>query len=299
MIVNLAAGGGRAGSRLPDVMQVLSAAGIDPTYMLTEGPGMAVDLAEAAARDGYDIVIPFGGDGTAHEVANGLLRVPDAPPLAPVQAGSGNAVADFLGFPRGSKAQAEFLLTARPQRIDVGWAEYQGFEGPERRAFLLLGSAGWSAAMIRRSVRYKRFAGGAYAIAMIAELRNLKAMPYHVTTDGVEERLPLIDFSIVNPPLGTGRMKMVPGADPTDGVLDSVKVMPPSWGGLLRTIGRLATRRQRGLPGMLFDQVREVRVEPDDPVPVQLDGEFVGHTPVTFRVEPQGLNVLAGTIATG
>ncbi len=300
MIVNPFAGGGKAGKRWHHAVLALREAGVDPTWTITEGPGHAMKLAETAARAGYDMVIPFGGDGTAHEVANGLLRVDGAPPLASVQSGSGNAVADFLGYPRGHTAQIEFLKSTWEQRIDVGWAEYEGFDGPERRAFLLIGGAGWSATVIKRSLEYKRLGNmTTYFAAMLREWWNVTSVPADVTLDGTRERLSLTDLSVVNPPMGNGGMRLAPTADPTDGVMEAVQVLEQDRMGLLRVMAGMFNGTHLDRPGVRLSRTTDVRIEPDVPMAVQLDGEFVGHTPVTFSVQPGGLNVLAGEILRG
>lgn len=297
IIINPVAGGGKSGKRWHDAVLALREAGIDPDWTITERPGHAIELAEAAARGDYDMVIPFGGDGTAHEVANGLLRVDNAPPLAPVQSGSGNAVAQFLGFPRDIASQIAFLGSAREQHIDVGWAEYEGIEGPERRAFLLLGSAGWAATVIKRSLQFKRLGNmTTYLAAMLLEWWNQTSVPTHVTLDGVRERLQLTDISVVNPPIANGGMKIAPTADPTDGVLEVVQVLEQNRLGFLRVLIGLFSGTHINRPGVRLRRATSIRIEPDEPMAVAVDGEFVGHTPVTFSVQPGGLKVLAGEI---
>ena len=297
IIINPVAGGGKSGKCWHDAVLALREAGIDSDWAITKGPGHAMELAEAAARGDYDMVICFGGDGTAHEVANGLLRVDSAPPLATVQSGSGNSVSQFLGFPRGYALQIAFLGSAREQRIDVGWAEYEGLEGPERRAFLLLGDAGWASTVIKRSLQFKRFGNmTTYFAAMLLEWWNVTSFPAHVTLDGTRERLQLTDLMVVNPPTGTGGMKVAPTADPTDGVLEVVQVLEQNRVGLLRVLIGLFRGTHINRPGVSLRRATDIRLEPDEPIAVALDGEFVGHTPVTFSVQPGGLKVLAGDI---
>lgn len=297
VIINPVAGGGKARKRWYEAELALREAGIDLDWVMTEGPGHAMALAEAAARGNYDMVIPFGGDGTAYEVANGLLRVDNAPPLATVQSGSGNAVGDVLGFPRGYVSQIEFLASAQEKRIDVGWAEYEGSEGPERRAFLLLGSAGWAASVIKRSLSYKRLGNmTTYFAAMLREWWDVTSYPAYVTMDDTREWLQVTDLSVVNSPTGNGGMKVAPTANPTDGVLEVVQVLEQSRMGLLRVLIGLFSGTHFNRPGVHLHQVTSICIEPEEPIAVALDGEFVGHTPVTFSIQPGGLKVLAGEI---
>ncbi len=297
VIINPVAGGGKAGKRWHEAELALRESGIDPDWVMTQRPGHATALAEDAARGNYDMIIPFGGDGTAYEVANGLLRVDNAPPLASVQSGSGNAVGDVLGFPRGYASQIEFLKSTQVKYLDVGWAEYAGKDGPERRAFLLLGSAGWAASVIKRSLSYKRLGNmTTYFAAMLREWWDVTSYPADVTMDDARERLQVTDLSVVNSPTGNGGMKVAPTANPTDGKLEVVQVLEQNRIGLMRVLIGLFSGTHINKPGVHLHRVSSIRVEPEEPIAVALDGEFVGHTPVTFTIQQGGLKVLAGEI---
>src|SRR5205823_14583101 len=106
-IVNPAAGGG-AGARIArHLARDLAAGGISADVVTTPAAGEAARLASAAVEDGYERVIAVGGDGTANEVANGLVNTQVALALYPI--GAGNDFARALGYPRRRRQLARFL----------------------------------------------------------------------------------------------------------------------------------------------------------------------------------------------
>src|SRR5437763_2310098 len=98
-IVNPVAGGGRGRRVAAEVEAVLRELDGDAELVFTRGPGDAETLARRGAEAGHMPIVAVGGDGTANEVANGLLAVPESPPLGLVPAGTGNDLARNLGLP--------------------------------------------------------------------------------------------------------------------------------------------------------------------------------------------------------
>ena len=92
------------------------------TLVLTERAGQASELAEQAAHDGFDLVVALGGDGVANEVANGLMRVPEAqrPAFGLLPVGSGNDYARTLGMAKSLDDAALQLIDMPFQALDVG-----------------------------------------------------------------------------------------------------------------------------------------------------------------------------------
>ena len=124
-IVNPAAGKGLGARIATTIAGELAAAGVSADVVVTPGPGQAVRLASRAVEEGYERVIAVGGDGTANEVANGLVDTTTALALYPI--GSGNDFARALGYPRRRRDVASFIAAARPRRIDVGEVNGRAF----------------------------------------------------------------------------------------------------------------------------------------------------------------------------
>ncbi len=114
----------------------------------TQYRGHAGELAEAAAENGYELVVTFSGDGTVNEVANGLMRIPEdagRPALATVPGGGGNVFARTLGLPPDAGSAVQHILAAvaagRQRRIGLGLAG--------DRYFTFSAGLGWDAEIIK------------------------------------------------------------------------------------------------------------------------------------------------------
>lgn len=294
LIVNPAAGGGRTAKSWRAAQRALIDAGFDTQAQLTDAPGHATTLAEDAARSGADVVVAMGGDGTAFEVANGLLRTSSPPPLGLIQTGTGRDLSRVLRLPRGIEAQARLVAEAEPLSFDVGWCEYEAASGRQRAAFLLLGGAGFSAQVVERSVRWKRYTRSlTYFLAALAEWWSASAVSAQTTIDGASEQLRVLDVQLLNAPWVGGGMHLAPGADPQDGRLEALITLEQNRWRLLNLLLRLYSGKHIGRRGVRYLKVERLRVEPTPALTVALDGETVGHTPAEFWIAPGALSVMA------
>ncbi len=127
VILNPAASGGRGGRLRPKVEAGLARRKIPFTLFRSEGPGHAEALAREAVLDGAELILVVGGDGTIHEVANGLLKgEAKCPPIAVVPVGTGN---DFYRMVSGSRSiggALDALLDGEVRDFDVGRVRFDG-----------------------------------------------------------------------------------------------------------------------------------------------------------------------------
>jgi YegS/Rv2252/BmrU family lipid kinase len=259
----------------------------------TRGPGEASRLAAEAAADGCDAVVAAGGDGTVHEVVNGLAGTATAVGVVP--AGTSNVWAREARVPRGAAAALAFLAAARTARIDVGRVTFD--DGSSRR-FLLMCSTGLDAEIVRRvgaGGRGKRLLGPAWYAAH-GVVHALRAAPVRATieVDGTRFERELLLAVAGNTRLYGGVLPLTGGARADDGLLDLCAFS----GASLLDRARLAARALRGGldrragDGVDYARGAEVRIEAERPLAVQADGEHIGETPVTIGVEPRALTVL-------
>ena len=301
VIINPAAGSGHTRERWPGAIVALREAGLRPEYVLTESAGHAIALAQQAGLDGYDAVIAMGGDGTAHEVANGLLQVASPPPLALLQTGTGRDLSRLLALPDSLEAQARLIARGETQRIDVGYCRHMNADQiQEERAFLLLAGAGFTSAVIDRSLGLKRWLGGpAYFAAAILELFRAQAAPARLTLDGAAEQVAVVEMMVLNAPWVGGGMYAGPGANAQDGWLEVLIVQEMSRWRLLNVVLRVYRGAHIEQPGIRYGTTKQVVIEPEVTMPVSVDGEVVGQTPAEFWVAPEALTVVAGEVRSG
>ncbi len=160
------------------VVEVLRVAGVQVETCATTHAGSAIQQVQEAAARGFDTVISCGGDGTANEALNGIMRacaarasvgqIPVDVALGLVPLGSGNLLASDLGLPSDPVEAAKKLLTYQPREFRPGVVCSQGKNGPEKRYFLVAAGVGADAElMYRTEVEAKEYWGrNAYFLEM-------------------------------------------------------------------------------------------------------------------------------------
>ncbi|MBU6402180.1 MAG: hypothetical protein KGS61_17820, partial [Verrucomicrobia bacterium] len=150
LIANPAAGRGRAGERLPALLEALRQSGARAEGRVTRRPGDAVELARNAAA-AYDCVAAVGGDGTTNEVASGLLLAAEPrAALGIVPFGTGNDAAQLLGI-RSSATALAVLTRGRVRRLDAIEVRCQSDDGAVTRYGLLFAAAGFADELLRQT----------------------------------------------------------------------------------------------------------------------------------------------------
>ncbi len=261
---------------------------------ITERPGMATDLAHEAALEGFEWVIAAGGDGTVNEVANGLVGMPAALGVLPV--GTGNVWARQLGLPvyplvhpLRIQVAAHLLEAAREHTIDVGRAN--------GRYFLLWAGIGLDAQVAQhmepRTRNTKRLGALAYLIAAAMIARDFPAMRATVIVDGrrrVKGRTLVV--LVANAQLYGGLVRIAPQAMLDDGYLNICVFRGMGLPWAVRHFFNVFGGRHLQDPAVKFFVGRRVVVETRPVVPVQVDGEPIGYTPMAFEVVPRSLRIL-------
>jgi len=284
-IVNPAAGKG-AGARIAlHLAAELSAAGLGADVVSTPAPGEAARLASAAVEDGYERVIAVGGDGTANEVANGLVDTDVALALYPI--GSGNDFARALGYPRKRSKLLSFLAEARPRRIDVG--EVNG------RIFLNAAGVGIDGHVAERIVASVRVVGPTlgYFVGALVSIATYRPRQMRVTIDGtVRTGKHLVVVAANGTHFGSG-MHVAPNAKLDDGLLDIVVGGDLGRWASLVALAKLYRGTHIDGRTILGFRAPALDVELEEPLPMQLDGEASRAAALHVRVRPRALTVIA------
>lgn len=274
VVVNPIAGPGAAQRRLPRLEAGLRERGLALTVVATRAAGGARAATRELAPD-HDLVVVVGGDGTLNEVINGL-EADVSVALFPV--GTGNVVAKELRLPRRIGPFCRMLGAGRERALDVGSAG--------GRRFLAFVGAGFDAAVARRMA--ERRAGGTrmadYAGLIVRTLADYDFPRITVAVDGAE---PVASggFALVsNVRSYGGPFVLTPRARCDDGQLD-VCVLPRAGRAryVWTTLGLLA-HLPPALMGARQLRGQRVRLEADDQVPYQVDGDPAGTLPVEVRV---------------
>ncbi|MBI3852183.1 MAG: diacylglycerol kinase family lipid kinase [Verrucomicrobia bacterium] len=293
-IVNPVAGAGRGQARWTGLRDQFRQDGVPEKLLFTARPGDAVRLAHDLNRE-CDVVVAVGGDGTLFEVASGLLLSGATNTLLGViPLGTGNDTARLCGINDAEQARLA-LRGERTKALDVIRIQCQGRGMSVTRHALLYGGVGIVGEVVKRTTpRVKRIFGQrlAYPVGALRAIWSCTAPRMRVTCDGQtwENRFLLVCAS--NGELSGGGIRLSPGARMDDGLLNvNVCETVGRWAavGLLWRVcrGRHVTHRK-----VRYLTARTLMVEPDLPLDVEADGEFVGHTPVHFEAVPRTLRVL-------
>lgn len=291
IVLNPAAGRGRAArarAALEALLTEISRSHPDPPdwYMVeTTGAGSGAELAAEAARQGAQIVAAAGGDGTLGEVANALIGTGAV--LAALPLGTGNDFARHIGLGTDLRKAVQTLFDGIPRRVDLG-QEHGG------RRFINIAGGGFDAAVADRVNRgYRLLRGTAAYLAAVSEtLMRFRPVPMRVTIDGEVRELRAMLCAVANSRSYGGGMKIAPCACINDSLFDICLIGAAGRLEFLRAFPRVFTGTHITHPKVTMLRGRQVRLETDPPLPVLLDGEICGLTPVEFTIEPGALSVL-------
>ena len=284
-IVNPVAGKG-AGAKLAGTLaSTFAAVGLRVDVARSPGPGECARLAAAAVDDGYKVILSVGGDGTANEIANGMIGSSATLALYPI--GTGNDFARNLGYPRRRKRFAAFLAKATPREIDAGLAN--------GRAFVNHASIGIGGVVAERARGFGHYVGPVlgYATSSLAAIASFRPVEMRVTIDGERRDGRYLIVVASNGVRFGGGMRAAPKAELDDGWFDV---------SLAGDLGRPAAvaalvRLYRGthVDGVRVHGVRgrEIDIELDHALPMEMDGEVSRVRALSIRVSPRALRVLA------
>lgn len=264
----------------------------------TEGPGHAVKLARDAALAGIRAIVAAGGDGTVHEVANGIVSASsDGVALGLIPIGTGN---DFVKMVPGTSSIDRALATlaaGRVDRVDVGVARWDG----ETEYFINAMGTGIDVEVVRQMRRSRLLPGGViYVSALVRALARYSAIPVQVTVDGREVRQRIMIMAVCNGPSIGGSFRICPDAAPRDGVLDVCMVEEGPLLRNVRLVPRVVSGTHGGRPGvtMLRGAAIQVRAPGGGELPFQLDGELRlavdGAAGIEIALAPGRLNIIRG-----
>lgn len=291
-ILNPAAGRGRAASAWPALARALDRRGVPWELRTTAAPGDAVRLAREARLAGHRRFLAVGGDGTLHEVANGLLGG-ERCTLAVAPLGTGNDWARGVGMPSEPDAIASALAAGRTRPVDAGRIEYEDDGARRTRHFVNVAGAGYDAWVIER-LPAGAPRGLAYLAAVVRGLWAYVAPRFVVGADDDAYRIdaPLFAAFVALGPFCGGGMRFAPHADLSDGAFDVVAVphLGP-WAAVRRLPALYAGTLPRD-PRVRYSRSTRATIHATPPARVEADGQLLGTTPASFEILPGAIEAI-------
>jgi YegS/Rv2252/BmrU family lipid kinase len=308
-IVNPMAGRSRRNARAWQSMQAaLDGAGVRFEVAVTAGPGDGARLAALAWTRGHRRFLVAGGDGSAHDVVNGLMQARqdagitqgvqslDLPTLVPLPMGTGNDWARTLRLPRSPARLAQLIRHGQAVPHDVGRIDFP-LAGAATRAscwFINVAGAGFDAHVIER-MPAQTPSGLAYLLGALRELGRYRSPLFTIeagSNGGATITGRMLLVFVANGCYCGGRMLVAPQARQDDGVLDVVTIDDVGRLRALPKLLKLYTGRLHGDPLVRHRVSDSVLIDARPQTGVEADGQLVGQTPARFSVCASALRVL-------
>lgn len=285
VIANPHAGRGRVRRFAGSFLSWAESAGQEVDFVWSEGPGHAIELGRRA-RENADVVCAIGGDGTVHEVVNGLMPYPV--PFTVIPCGSGDDFAKLLGCPRTPDELFEVLKDGMGARLDVIDCGFR----------YCVNSCGMGfEAQVTRNSRSIRWLKGLplYLLAVGKALAEFRCPRLTISLEeGEEFNGERLLVSVGNGISAGGGFYLTPDAVPDDGLIDVCVVERMSRARMLRLLP-LSLKGTHTLKSEVeMRRTRSLTVKSDGPLHVHIDGEYLGdeHRTISFRVLDRRLPVL-------
>ncbi len=264
----------------------------------TTHPMHAAEIAREAAEAGTNLLIIAGGDGTIHEVVNGLMEVPveARPKLGILPIGSGNDFAHSLGIRGDSIELLKKIYTGTPKRIDVG--AYKVSDGKQMYFSNTFG-IGFDATVTIRTLKLTFLRGFImYFVAVLQTiLLNLDAPQMQITADGKSWEEETIMLVACNGGREGGGFAVAPEAEFSDGLLDYASVCRVSRVMMLRLIPEVMNGTHGRFHQVRLGKFRRLDVHSQHPINIHADGEVLygfgtNVTDVSIEVVPQAIEII-------
>ena len=296
LIVNPAAGPRDFHRQINQAVEYLRDHGWEVDILQTARKGDAMHLARQAAYQGCDVAVAVGGDGTINEVVNGLAGSETA--LGIIPAGTANVYAADVGIPIWSplrpnavRIAAEIIHTGQRRRIDLGQVELA--DGRKRYFFMWCG-VGLDAAISQevRSEDTRRLGMAAWIIAGVMVAVNFMGVRGNVIVDNETGRKRLLWAVISNGQLYGRLWRIAPDAKMDDGFLDLTVFEGHGVLSTARHLAGLTLGQYARDPTVHFYRGSSFTIQTRKPLPIHVDAEPVGSTPVKISIVPNSLSVV-------
>ena len=299
-IVNPEGGGGRALKAWRLLKAELEKQNVPFDYILTKAKGDGIEVALNAIDAGYEHLIAVGGDGTANEVANGILQKQAADnnlslSLSLFSCGTGNDWVKAHNIPRDAASFVNNLNNLKYSIQDVGKVDFVENNKASSRYLINVAGLAYDAYVASKSEGQKKgfWAGKLYLFQIFKLLFSYKPEKASIVTDEEEWEDTVYTINVGKCKYSGGNMQLVPHAKPDDGMLAvTIASSLPKWEVILQTprfyngnIGKHPKIRT------FHSKTIQIASLEDKAILLEIDGEFVGNTPVKIEVMEKALKV--------
>ncbi len=269
---------------------LLTSAGVSNEVLYTSRPGNAEELARKAVEEGSVGVLACGGDGTLHEVINGVMGHPLASEVTVgiIPAGRCNDFVAAMDLPKTADGVARLIAAGKSRQIDLGVVG--------RRYFATVATLGFDSAVSQYVAdgHVPRFLSGtpSYLYAIFLQILRYRDAMVHLEGEDFEYSGRIFLAATANTAQYGGNMRIAPGAVADDGALDVCLVQSVSRWEVVKMVPRVFSGGHLSNPAVSMHSVKRLKVETEAPMPIWADGERVAETPAEISVVPKAINLL-------
>ena len=299
-IVNPTAGQGRALEDLPTISRLLREYKIDCEMVFTERKHYATQLTVEAVRAGYRRMIVIGGDGTLHDVVNGIFIQKEVPTtevqVAVIAVGTGNDWIRMFGIPRKYSEAIRAIAENHTFLQDVGVVTYEESSYRQSRYMPNVGGAGLDAAVVRGfdSLKARGHRGRIlYVLSLIKTFFGYRSTGMRIWVDGEQ----VVNDLVLSTSVGIGKysgggMMQTPEAVADDGLFDLTVISKVKLWQVPKALKCLFNGGIYSLPQVNLYRGAKIRIESSPEVPIEIDGEQLGTTPVEYSILYRAVRVV-------
>lgn len=263
----------------------------------TAQPEDAIRLSRMAADEGATLIIAVGGDGTIHEVINGLMQLKNTRKpirLGIINNGSGGDFCRTLKLPNNLADQFELIKQTTPAKVDIGFLECLDPNGNSiRRYFINECQVGIGGAVVSKVNQGHKYLGGTIAFTMVAltHLFHYTSRNFKISTKDFNQSYPLLGIVAGNGKFCGGGMQLTPGASLDDGLLDILLIHKMNFLNRLVKFSKIFSGNP--VPSRFLTRIKssQITIEADRDVWIEADGELIGKPPCTISILPLAVEV--------
>jgi len=300
VIVSSKSGAGKTRKVWPEIEKLLDVEGIKHSVSFTEYQSHAITLAKEAVLDGYRKILAVGGDGAIHEILNGIFLQDQVPTseitLGIIPVGSGNDWARLHKIPKEREEAVKILARERVMVQDVARVDAVMDGKPVTRYMMNIGGIGIDSYVCHEYDKAKvlgKFGDALYLECLVKGFFKYKPSRISVKVDDE----PYYDGIALSIAFGNGRysgggMMQTPDAMPDDGLIDITVVGKINKAAFIKGVKTLYNGEVYTMKEVRHTRGRKISVECTPACYMEVDGEYVGDTPITVEVVPAAIKVL-------
>ncbi|MFC2155407.1 diacylglycerol/lipid kinase family protein [Acidobacteriota bacterium] len=300
VIVNPLSARGQTGLRWQTLKEIITHYFKEFKYIFTEKPRQATEMAREFLKEGFDLIIGVGGDGTLNEITNGYFlddsnrAVNEDASLGIVPSGTGSDFIRFLKIPRDFKKSVALIKNSQTRKIDVGKISFKNANRENRgQYFINIADFGLGAEVIKKVSALPALKRTAflYYKGLLSTIKSYKSSKVRVVIDDSEEiEGHFLAGAIANGRMFGGGMIIAPEAEPDDGSFDVVLVGDMKRFEIIRNSMLLYNGKILKHPKVIMRRAKNVKVFSDEEVHIEYDGELGAALPAEFSIIEKGVN---------